>query len=181
MRPHVNTPHPLPALPLSDTHTPLFTRVALTQTGTICRQCRQQGEHRASSEPPCQRFRLPRYSRLPSASPSALCKCPVALTSPPRLAPPSLVLWRLDPQQSRPPGDLVLVTCSSVSCLRGWPLGFLHWFSRASARVDLGRGCGCVAAFSIVFRDLSRVRVFPPLLDLNLNKVPRDSSRCPRE
>lgn len=31
--------------------TPLFTRVTLTQTGTICRQCRQQGEHQASSEP----------------------------------------------------------------------------------------------------------------------------------
>lgn len=30
---------------------PLTSRVSLTQTGTICRQCRQQGEHQASSEP----------------------------------------------------------------------------------------------------------------------------------
>lgn len=160
-RPHVNKSSPLPAPPLSNTRTPLFTRVPLTQTGTICRQYGQQGEHRASSEPRCQRFRLPQCSRLPSAFPSALSRCPMASTSPPRLAPPSLVLWRLDPQQSRPPGDLVLVTCTSVSCLRGWPLGFLYWFSRASARVDLGRGYGCVAAFSVVFRELSRVRVFP--------------------
>lgn len=86
-RPHVNESSPLPAPPLSNTHTPLFTRVTLTQTGTICRQCRQQGEHRASSEPRCQRFRLPQCSWSPSAFPSALSKCPMALTSPPRLAP----------------------------------------------------------------------------------------------
>lgn len=35
----------------SPPHPPLFTRVTLTQTGTICRQSRQQGEQQASSEP----------------------------------------------------------------------------------------------------------------------------------